>query len=333
MATGVDVHSPLLVTLPYSGTATAINAAVLLRVIRRWLARSGGDAPLIVITFLPTPLALQVIDGLAPSLSIYYCIDRLSESSPAARRIAKSEARLFAHADLVLVTSKDLYELAARHGSNVELLVSGVRCDEFDRARRLRAQRPDPLAGLRRPVIGFVGTLRDAIDLNLLRGVALLAPDLTFVLAGPQMADVRALAALPNVRLLGEISHEETIELMVRFDVGILPYSLNRFTAAVMPVKLKEYLAAGLPVVATPLPEVVAFAAQHPVTIRFATDAESFVAAIRTALADNGADAEQQRIGVAQLYDWPRQIDRLFDLIQQASSRSGANTKPMAGFG
>jgi len=322
---GIDIYSPLLLTFPYSRTATAINRGILRRVIRRWLERTGAGGPLIVITFLPTPLALEIIHALQPSLAVYYCIDDLAESSPAARRVATSQAKLFAEADLVLVTSHELYEMAKTLSANVELLVSGVRCQEFARARALRSQRPHLLDTIGRPVIGFAGSLRSATDLDLTARVARLAPDLNFVLAGPHLADTRELAALPNVHLLGEMPHEDVIELMVRFDVGILPYVLNRFTAAVMPVKLKEYFAAGLPVVATPLPELVSFAAAHPGMMSFASDAEAFASALRTELARNTPDAEQRRMALAREFDWARQIERMMDAMEHARSRANAD--------
>jgi glycosyltransferase involved in cell wall biosynthesis len=317
-AGAIDIHSPLLLTLPYSRTATSINRRMLLRVIRRWLRRGGRKGPLIVITFLPTPLALEVIAALRPALVVYYCIDQMAESSPAARRVASSESRLIADADLVFVTSRELFEMAKPLASRVELLVSGVRCEEFA-AERERARQPHRLDAIPRPRIGFVGSLRGAIDLPLIAAMARVAPDLHFVLAGPNFTDTSLFAPLPNVHLLGPITHAEVIESMVRLDVGNLPYTLSPFTAAVMPVKLKEYLAAGLPIVATLLPELVAFAERHPGVIAFAGDAESFVRELRAALAANTAGAEEHRMTIAREYDWRRQIDSMIESMDAVS--------------
>ena len=325
----IDIFSPLLVPLPYSRTATAINRRILLRVIRRWLQRVEAG-PLVVITFLPTPLALEIIHALEPALTVYYCIDRMAESSPAAQKAAASEAKLFAEADLVLVTSHELYAMAKPLASHLELLVSGVRCEEFADARRLRPQRPHRLDAIPRPLIGFAGSVRSATDLTLVEEVARLAPDLNFVLMGPQLADTSAIEKLANVHLIGEVPHAEVIESMVRFDVGILPYVLNRFTAAVMPVKLKEYLAAGLPAVGTPLPELVAFAEEHPGVIAFASDPQEFVRALRAALAGNTPEAIQRRMAVAREYDWTRQMERLDELMDGALGRGRGSLRSAA---
>jgi len=319
VASGIDVFSPLLLPFPYSLSAVSLNMRVLVRAVRAWRGDTGG--PLIVITFLPTLLALAVIGELDPALVVYYCIDRLAESSPGARKVVHSERRLFAEADLVLVTSDLLYQKAAEVTSRVDLVASGVRVEEFVRARQSRTETHKAFGPLSRPVVGYIGSLRSSTDLALLASTAKLAPDLQFVVAGPRFVDVTSLATQPNVRLLDAIPREDVMNYMVRFDVGLLPYSINRFTAGIMPVKLKEYLAAGLPVVATSLPEVRRFAEQYPGLVRFAGDPEEFVVALRAALSDSAPEAVGRRLAVARQYEWSGQMARMTELIEQALTR------------
>jgi len=184
-----------------------MNTRVLLRALRSWLGDDPG--PVIVITFLPTPLARGLIAGLDPALVVYYCIDRLAESSPNARRIVPLERRLLAEADLVLVTSDLLYQAAAEITSRINLVVSGVRVEEFERARQSRAETHKAFTSLSRPVVGYVGSLRSSTDLALLASAAKLAPDLQFVLAGPRFVDVTSLATKPNVQLIDAIPHAD----------------------------------------------------------------------------------------------------------------------------
>jgi glycosyltransferase involved in cell wall biosynthesis len=322
-AAGIDVLSPVLLPFPYSGMAVRVNTRILVRSLRAWLGESDG--PLIVITFLPTPLVRGVIAALDPALVVYYCIDRFAESSPSARRVETSERKLLAEADLVLVTSDVLYQLAAEVRSRVNVVESGVRAEEYEGARRSRAETHAAFAGLSGPIVGYVGSLRSSTDLALLSSAASLAPDLQFVVAGPRFVDVTSLAARPNVRLLDAIPHEDVMNYMVRFDVGILPYAIDEFTDAIMPVKLKEYLAAGLPVVATPLPEVRRFAEQHPDLVRFARNPEEFVAALRAGIADTAPEAVQRRLAAARQYEWSAQMAQMIELIEQAlTERSSA---------
>lgn len=311
----LDVHSPLLLPFPYSRLARRLNAAALLRVVRRWIG-ARNSTPLIVFTFLPTPLVHALIEALHPTLVVYYCADRLSESSPGARKLRGPEEMLIAGADLVLTTSEQLHSAAKQLTPRVAMLPSGVRSSVFEDAHTLE---PPPLfARLVGLVVGFVGTLRNEIDLGLLAAAAELAPDMNFVLVGPVMADVQDLAARPNVRLVGPVPHSEVARYMACFDIGVLPYVRNRYTEAIMPVKLKEYLAAGLPVVSTTLPEVRRFASEHPDVVTFADEAPEFVAALRAAAAKNGPAAELRRMRIARRYDWSAQMALLSELMERA---------------
>ena len=81
------VYSPLLLPFPYSSMARRVNRALLLRALRSWMGPSGSGRP-IVWTFLPTPLVHDLIGGLDPALTVYYCVNDFASSSPAARRIS-----------------------------------------------------------------------------------------------------------------------------------------------------------------------------------------------------------------------------------------------------
>src|SRR6185369_16449578 len=108
--------------------------------------------------FLPTPLARDLIRDLDASLVVYYCIDDLASSSPAARRITGSEDDLLREADLVFVTSGKLQERAARFNPNVRFFPFGVSYQKFDAAWRAN-DTPADLAGISGPVAGYIGGL------------------------------------------------------------------------------------------------------------------------------------------------------------------------------
>jgi glycosyltransferase involved in cell wall biosynthesis len=317
VAAGVSVHSPLLVPLPYSRLARAINVRLLMRRIRAWLRRNP-DAPVVILTFLPTPLVLELMREFEEALSVYYCVDHLSASSDAASKLLQHEREMFAAVNLVLVTSYGLMQNASEFTTRVRLLQAGVRAAEFARVRDLNRDTPAVFAHERRPFVGFVGSIRNETDVSLLTEVAALLPNVTFLLAGPLMTNIRQLQVRPNVRMLGALRHAEVIEYMLAFDVAIMPYVLNEFTAHIMPVKLKEYLAAGLPVVATRLPEVERFAEKHPGVVRFADDARTFADQLLAALDDRSPERVARRIEVARQYDWARQSALLQDLIERA---------------
>lgn len=316
---GVSVLSPMLVPLPYSKMAQAFNARLLLRTIRRWIGKR--ERPLVVITFLPTPLVRSIVARLAPDLLVYYAVDALAESSPGARRIVEHQNAMFREAALVFTTSSGIQKLAADLGVHAELMPHGVHCQEIEEARQ--SAPASLLNDIPRPIAGFVGSVRDELDLELLRVAAESAPDVQFVFAGPVTADVRALQALPNVRFVGAVPHADAIRYTAGFDAGMLPYVRNAYTAHILPAKFKEFLAAGLPVIATSLPQVREFAELHGDVVTFADDGKSFAAAIRRNVQENGPDAAARRTAVARRYDWATQIARMRHLMDEAMLARG----------
>ena len=319
------IYSPLLLLpLPYFWLARWINRTLLSRALKRWMEAVGFSRP-ILWTFLPTPLALDVIRAVDPQVTIYYCIDDLASSSHGARKIVSSEEQLFRQADLVFVTSERLRERAARHSDRVHLFPFGVNLERFDAVRNSSDAPPADLQPLARPVIGYVGGLHQWVDQPLLAAVASRLPEMSFALVGPAQTDVSALESCPNVTLFGQRAHPEVPKYVKSFDVGIVPYLLTDYTANVYPTKLNEYLVMGIPVVATDLPEIRRFNRDHGDVVEVAADADAFAQAIRRSLHGASTPAViERRIQVAQSNSWERRITAMGTLIEQAIARRAA---------
>ena len=321
------VYSPLVLPWPYLRLSRWVNRSLLVRALSRWMRATGMYRP-IVWTFLPTPLARDLIAALDPQLTIYYCIDDLASSSPAARRIVPSEERLFREADLVFVTSERLRQRAARFSDRVHLFPFGVNLERFEAARTSGTPPPDDVRSLKRPVIGYVGGLHQWVDQDLLSDVAASMPDATFALVGPEQTDVSKLRRCPNVLVLGLRPHDALPAYVKSFDVGVVPYRLTEYTANVYPTKLNEYLVMGIPVVATDLPEIRRFNATHGEVVEVAHDAPSFGAAIRSALNDSAPDDIARRIAVAHENSWRARVAAMSQLIDDAAARRSAGDRP-----
>ena len=311
------VYSPLIVPLPYSRLAQWLNRTLLLRSLGRWMSATGFHRP-ITWTFLPTPLARDLVTRLDSELTIYYCIDDLASSSPEARRITTSEELLFRDADLVFVTSEKLRERAARFTDRVHLFPFGVSLEAFERVRTSSDAAPADISSIARPIVGYVGGLHQWIDQTLLHDVAVKMPEASFVLVGPEQTDMSALRQLPNVHLLGQKAHADVPRYVKAFDVGLVPYKLSEYTANVYPTKLNEYLAMGTPVVATDLAEIRRFNDVHGSIVSVAGDPDGYVAAIRQALAGGAPGTPAQRVAVASDNSWSSRIDAMSHLIDDA---------------
>jgi uncharacterized SAM-binding protein YcdF (DUF218 family)/glycosyltransferase involved in cell wall biosynthesis len=314
------VYSPIVVPLPYSRVARWINRWLLVRALRRWMRATGFYRP-IVWTFLPTPLALDLIHEIDAQLTVYYCIDDLASSSPGAKRIVSYEHQLFRQADLVFVTSEKLRQRASQHSDRVHLFPFGVNFEQFDRVRNAADPAPDDVRTLRRPVVGYVGGLHQWVDQALVADVAARMPEAQFAFVGPPQADVSTLERCRNVHLLGQRPHAELPRYVKAFDLGIVPYRLTEYTANVYPTKLNEYLVMGIPVVATDLPEIRRFNAEHEGIVSIATGAEAFSAAVREALRGSTPAEIAQRVTVAHSNSWQSRLAAMNVLIDEGIDR------------
>jgi uncharacterized SAM-binding protein YcdF (DUF218 family)/glycosyltransferase involved in cell wall biosynthesis len=307
------IYSPIVLPFPYSAFIRRINRSLLTRALGRWMRAAGFGRP-IVWTFLPTPLVRDLIRDIDPAVSVYYCIDDFASSSHAARRIATSEAQLCRQVDLVFVTSEKLREKAARFNENVSLFPFGVSYGKFEAVRSGPPQIPADLAALPRPIVGYVGGIHQWMDMKLVAGVARRMPDTTFALVGPLQIDVDT-TAVPNLHFLGKKDHDDIPRYISGFDVGIVPYLLSDYTANVYPTKLNEYLAMGIPVVATDLPEIRRFNADHGPHVGVAGDAEQFAASLKAALRPSTEPERRARIDVARQNSWHSRIAEMSALV------------------
>lgn len=317
------VYSPLLLPLPYSRIARAANRFLMTRALRRWMRAIEFDRP-VVWTFLPTPLAMDLIAAVDPAVTVYYCIDDFAASSPGAKKIVAHEERLFREADLVFVTSERLRERAARCSAHVHFFPFGVSFERFDRARQDGAPPPADLEQLARPIAGYLGGLHQWIDQDLIVQVAARMPDVTFALVGPAQTDVSALERCANVRLLGQRPHDAVPAYVKGFDVGLVPYRVAEYTLNVYPTKLNEYLVMGIPVVATDLPEIRRYNARHGELVDIAPDAAGFSEAIRRALKDSAAGDVDRRVAAAHENSWHSRLAQMNALVDEALERRAA---------
>ncbi|HEX4915746.1 MAG TPA: ElyC/SanA/YdcF family protein, partial [Vicinamibacterales bacterium] len=309
------IHSPIVVPLPYSRIAKWLNQRILMRGINGWMRAVGATRP-VVWTFLPTPLARDLIKAIDPALTIYYCIDDLASSSLEARKIVNSEQALFREADLVFVTSERLRQRAAQFSDRVHLFPFAVNLAVFQKSREARETVPADLAALKRPIAGYVGGLHQWVDQDLLVEIATRLPKINFALIGPEQIDVSRLKALPNMHLFGQRAHADLPRYVSGFDCGLVPYRITEYTANVYPTKLNEYLVMGIPVVATDLAEIRRFNAEHGVIVNVAATADEYAAAVKDAVAQVPLPSEvSRRVEVAESNSWERRLEKMSQLI------------------
>ncbi|MFH1419720.1 MAG: glycosyltransferase [Planctomycetota bacterium] len=253
----LTVITPLVVPMPGNRAAAAVNRQLLTRQIKSVLS-DLPDRPVQLWSFAPD--VDYMCGRFDEECVVYYCVDEFSRfSGYDADATLEAEARLAARADLVVTTSRALYEAKRHLNPNVVMVPHGVDVEHFARARLPDLAVPSDIANLERPIMGFWGLLQDWLDVELIANVACRRQHWTIVLIGEVATDVSPLRNLPNVQLLGRREYRDLPAYAKGFDIGLIPFKVNELTRAVNPIKLREYLSAGLPVVSTALPEVASY--------------------------------------------------------------------------
>lgn len=316
------VFSPIVLPFPYSRIARWINRHVLFFYLSRWMKAMDFHDP-IIWTFLPTGLVLDLIHNLNKKITIYYCIDNFAMSSSLARKVKPTEKKLIEQSDLVFVTSQELYKFCSQYNPRVYSFPFGVNIESFDRARQeARPPLPEDLREIPTPIIGYIGGIHKWIDQDLIKKLARLHPDYSFVFVGPLQTDVRDLSGLKNVLFLGHKSHEQLPYYINLFSVGIIPYLITEYTKNVYPTKLNEYLAMGKPVVSTDLPEIQAFNEIYGNIVITGKDSEEFSRGLQTSLiSENDDQVREKRIRAAKDNTWLKKIEEMSNLIEEGIER------------
>ena len=303
---GLHVLSPLVLPLHGNRAAEALNARLLPALVARAARGLGFERPTL---WSYVPQAELLLDVLSPSTVVYHCVDDISAHEridTASFRAA--EARFAARADLVLASAPELVKrmrelsdkvLAAPNVADTALFAQALQDGPVDEA----------LAALPRPRLVFTGAISEIkLDIPLLLSLARARRDWAIALVGPvglgdPHTDVGALAAEPNVHLLGKRDYAQLPEVLRGADAGLIPYVRSALTNSIFPMKVYEYLAAGLPVISTPLPALAGVSA-----VATATDAEGFRAALEHELSADSPERRAQRSRDAEAHSWDARL-------------------------
>jgi glycosyltransferase involved in cell wall biosynthesis len=235
-----------------------------------------------------------------------------------------------AKADVVFAVSENL--VAEMKGvaptGRLWLLPNGVSDAWF-------ARRPEDVPEIRRSkvrgrhVAGFVGSLYEWVDLDLIAKCAEELGDFDFVLVGPRRLGVsaRRLAARANVLLVGPKPFDELPSWIAGFDVCLVPFKRGVVNDMADPLKLYEYCALGKPVVSTCLPG----GPQRPPFCCFVDSAEQFVRAVRRSVAEDTNERAEARIDFARANTWRRRAEQLLMAVHECGA--GPRRRSPAGDG
>jgi glycosyltransferase involved in cell wall biosynthesis len=322
----LDFWSPSLARLFRHGTAprVALEFDLRVRFVARFLERAQiRDA----IVWVYHPGYGAVPASLPKRLLVYDCVDEYSafpEFRGAESWIQGRERELCRAADVVFCTAAPLYEAKREYNAETHLVHNVGDAAHFAQALRPELVVPPDIAGLPRPIVGFVGAVSDyKLNFEWLRELGRQRPSWSIVLIGPAglsdpNTDVSRLVALPNVHLLGHRPYAELPAYVKGFDVAVIPYRVNAYTRGVFPIKFFEFLGSGRPVVISDLPAL----AEYWDAVLVARDAEEFVRRCAEAL-DDTEQLRERRLSLASKHTWDTRVEQLMQHVEAALGARG----------
>ncbi|MDC0498907.1 YdcF family protein [Alphaproteobacteria bacterium] len=307
------IYYPIIIPLPYSLIIKKINQFLILRSIKKWL-KIHNSGNLILITFIPSPLSISLIEKISPNVLIYYCANQMSGHNKEHNKLLKWENKLLHKSDSVFVISELLKENALKYNKNVKKFPGGVEFERYEEAFNA-TYLPEKIKNLKEPIVGYIGAITEIFDMKLVEYVVSHNTDYTFIFIGPRFIDCSKLSNNKNVILLDQINKDELPYFMKKFNVGIIPYVVNDFTNNVYSSKLNEYLSLGIPVVSTNLHEISHFNLINQNVIDVAFDEVSFSNYIKKNIQYINQDLKVIRRNVAKSNSWENRFKEINSYI------------------
>lgn len=262
------------------------------------------------------PFNFEEISKYENPLVIYDVLDDIDIfgeiSHEAAQQARKYQKQLLDRADIVITSSRVLWEQVRPVRPDALYLPNGVDRQHFNPNNPSLSHVSLPYP---HPIIGYHGALATWFDSELLVEVSKLRPDYSFVIIGPisDPSITQLLDPIPNIHFIDTIPYEVLPAYLLNFDVGIIPFKINKVTHAVRPLKALEYLSMNIPVVATPLKEIQGWNG-----VLTASTAQEFAQKIDEALANRTAFTENEEVKrLLEESDWSYVIHPLLEALKR----------------
>lgn len=297
------------------------------RAIRKWREQLPQTRPLALAVSYPHYLYLR--DQVRPDALVYYNMDDYALYwQSRSEQVRQLERRTVREADLSLfcarIRSEELAAAEPDARARIVHLPHGAPAAVMaPNPLHTPAPAPPDLATLPGPRLGFVGSLEDRLDWDLIDRTAVQFPRASIVLIGREPTPAprdhwylsyRRVIARPNVHRLGWKSQQQIGAYTSAFDVCLIPYRTDHaFNRVSCPTKLMDYMATSRPVVTTSLPECRLY--DHLFDV--AETPEAFLEAIGRLVERGGDDGRaERRWHTARAATWERTSERLLRLMR-----------------
>lgn len=305
----VVVFSPLAFPMSYDWRVIRrLNAKLVLFQLRRIMKKVGMKSPIVMSAVRGV---FDLIEVLPKRLVVYFCLDDYRQLYKDRNGfLEEAEEKLMKTSAVVFVTSRSLITL--KKGSNrfIKYIGQGVDYGNFSRAQESIEVAHD-IKSIKKPIIGFCGTLDHWVDFELINKIAISRPGWAIVLIGRKDTDLEMLKRAENIYYLGRKDFGSLPAYIKAFDCAIIPFKIDELTKYVNPLKALEYLASGKPVVSTYMPDLE----QTQGLVYLTRTPDQFIACIEKAMNEDSKERVEKRLKYSQNYTWPKRAEEVSNII------------------
>jgi len=257
------------------------------------------------------PLDVSYYNYLKPNLKIFDAVDDWSlhpSYSKFKNKIIDNYKIINEKSDLIFTVSDELQNL---FDNNVYWVPNGVDVKHYQQEYPIINR---DIGSLTKPIIGYVGTVQERFDAELLEFIAKENKDKSIVIIGPiWLTEIKnKLSKYSNIFLLGRKSYQEIPMYLQQFDVGIIPHKIDKFVKSTNPMKMYEYLACGKPIVSTSGSGIEVFKESIYIT----NDYREFNHFIQETLRDNNQKLINERLDIIKEHSWLKRTEKMLEIIK-----------------
>jgi glycosyltransferase involved in cell wall biosynthesis len=227
-------------------------------------------------------------------------------------QVAQLEEKTARECDIVFTVSNKLLSKAATVNKNSYLLRDGVDAKVFDKSG---SDMPSDLKNIKKPILGYLGTINERVDVDLLLYISDRFPQVSIVMIGDiheRRHDVSLLKDRGNIYLLGSKEYGDLGQYTVHFDACILPYVKEKIPDT-RPTKVFDYLATGKPIITTAIKDINDVGK----FMNAAGSKEEFAAVLEEILKGKKQGNPSERKEFAKQNSWDHRASEIMDIIRK----------------
>ena len=280
-----------------------INARILKNSILSAMKKLNIENPVVLNAFQPA-FGTKLLGQLHEKATYYFCYDELTEAKWCQKHLPNYEKDFLQKVKGAIVTSEGLKSNKIKNQPNTHLIQNGVEIEMFENA---------VTTSTRNNVVGYLGTIDDRMDIEILTKAAEKYPHLEFVFIGRILDDrvFKALENFPNVKFVGSKKPTELGYYLENMQVGIIPFVKNGFTKNIYPMKINQYLAYGMPVVTTDFADLSDFG-----NLIYYSTADKFVNNLGSAIKEKENEKFSERVAFAMSNTWTNKAIKLSNILE-----------------